>query len=167
LDRLGLLSLRQFIASNRDFFANPKSLAYQAGLIEDLLRSTAPVQVTIALDRNLEGDLARVMLESLGDVRVSSPRDLAFSDGEADAIVVVYPDALGLGWAALERRLAGAPVFILNGRRRIRSLDGPTRRRLRWHRMLATTRVPELAASLVVVPVAAMLAAWDAVRGKS
>lgn len=167
LDRVALLNLRQFIASNRDFFANPRSLAYQAGLIEDLLDSTKPAQTAIALDRNFEGDPARAMLDSLGSVCVRAPADLISRDDKADAIVVVYPDALGLGWGPLEDRLPGTTAYLLNGRRRIRPFGAAARRRLRLHRLLATTRIPELAASLAVVPIAASLAAWDALRGKS
>lgn len=167
LDRLALLNLRQFIASNRDFFANPRTLAYQAGLIEDLLRSAASAQVTIVLDRTLEADASRPALDACGKVSVRDTGDLLGGLGEADAVVVVYPDALGLGWGRLEARLTGVKAYLLNGRRRILPLDARARRRLRWSRLLATTRIPELVASLAIVPVAAALAAWDALRGKS
>jgi hypothetical protein len=36
LDRLSVLNLRQFIAVNRDFFANPRTLAYQSSLVWEL-----------------------------------------------------------------------------------------------------------------------------------
>jgi hypothetical protein len=166
-DRLALYDLRQFIAANRDFFANPRTLAYQAGLVEDLLRTSVPSQVTIAFDQALEADLARNALDSLGTVYVRAPAQLVRSEDAADAIVVVYPDALGLGWEVLEGSLANTQTYLLNGRRRIQLFDAAARRRLRWHRLLAITRIPELVAGLLVFPAAAMLAAWDAMRGKS
>lgn len=167
LDRLALLNLRHFIAANRDFFANPRTLAYQAGLVEDLLQATTPTRVTIVLDQAFEADPARAAFDSLGEVRLRPPAELVHSDAPADAIVVVYPDVLGLGWGTLERRLLHTPAYLLNGRRRIQSLDMATHRRLRRHRLLAATRFPELVMSIVVVPLAALLATWDALRGKS
>lgn len=167
IDALLLLNLRQFIASNRDFSANPRNLAYQVGMIEELLRSTRPAEVTIALDQALAADAARSALEAIGRVEVCDPRDLLRGAREGDAIVIVYPDALGLGWGGLEAGLAGARTYMLNGRRRIRRLDAGVRGRLRWRRLLAVTRIPELVASLAILPVAAALAAWDAMHGKS
>jgi len=55
----------------------------------------------------------------------------------------------------------------LNGRRRIFPLNARTRRKLRWRRLLASTRATELLATIAIVPLAAGLAAWDALRGKS
>jgi|GEM_PF-4228674 len=168
-DRLALLNLRQFIAANRDFFANARTLAYQAGLVEDLLQVVGPLQVTIALDRAFESDPVRTVFDNLGEVQLRSPAELVRGDDGANSIVVVYPDALGLGWSTLEARLiaTGTPTYLLNGRRRIQVLDVPAHRRLRWHRLLATTRIPELVMSIVVVPLAALLATGDALRGKS
>lgn len=167
VDRLTLLSLRQFIAANRDFFANPRTLGYQAGLVEDLLSFAVPSHVTVALDQAFAADPARSLFEPFGSVNIFAPADLLSGRDEADAVVVVYPDALGLGWGALEARLDGATAYLINGRRRILPLDARARGLLHRRRFLATSRIPELAASLAVVPVAAGLAAWDALRGKS
>lgn len=166
-DRLLLLNLRQFIASNRDFFANPRPLAYQVGLIEDLLRVSKPAQVTITLDQNLASDPACTALATCGKVEISHPDEMSHRSGQEDAVVIAYPDALGLGWGKLEESLIGVRAYMLNGRRRFQPLDARTRRQLRWRRLLAVTRFPELVASLVILPVAAGLAAWDAVRGRS
>jgi hypothetical protein len=166
-DRLMFLNLRQFIAANRDFFANARTLAYQAGLVGELLGMSAPAQVTIALDRAFETDEARSTFESFGSVSIRDPGDLARGCDDADAVVVVYPEALGLGWEPLEARLAEANAYLLNGRRRIQPFNARAQRLLRWHRLWATTRIPELVASVAIVPVAAVLAAWDAMRGKS
>jgi len=167
LDILLLLNLRRFIASNRDFFANPRSLKYQTGLIEELLQMTSPSQITIALDQALEADSARPALNAFGSVIVRDPKDLHLGHENVDAVVTIYPDALGLGWGALEADLMGTNTYLLNGRRRILPLNTHTKGKLRWRRMLAIIRAPELIASLLVIPLAAILAGLDALRGKS
>ncbi len=167
LDRLSLLSLRQFIASNRDHFANVRTVGYQVGLLKDALRQGSPVDVTIRVDEVLAQDAACEQLASFGQVEVRTAGDLLDANETADSMLLIYPDALGLGWASLESRLPSGRVYVVNGRRRIFSLDASTSRKLRWRRLLASTRVTELLATLAIVPLAAGLAAWDALRGKS
>lgn len=167
LDRLSLFSLRQFIASNRDFFANVRTVGYQVGLLEDALRLASPSGVTIGVDEVLAHDAACAQLAPLGEVQVRAASNLLSANETADNVLLIYPDALGLGWAPLESHLPSVPVYVVNGRRRIFSLNASTSRRLRWRRLLANTRVTELLATIAIVPLAAGLAAWDALRGKS
>lgn len=167
LDRLSLLSLRQFIASNRDFFANVRTVGYQVGLLEDALRLASPSGVTIRVDEALVQDAACEQLASFGRVEVRAAGDLLCANESADSVLIIYPDALGLGWAPLESRLPSASVYAVNGRRRIFPFNAHTRRKLRWTRLLASTRVTELLATIAIVPLAAGLAAWDVLRGKS
>ena len=167
LDRLSLLSLRQFIASNRDFFANVRTVGYQVGLLEDALRLASPSSVTIRVDEALAQDATFEQLASLGLVEVRSASTLLCSNETADSVLLIYPDALGLGWTALESRLLKGQTYVLNGRRRILPLNARTRRKLRWRRLLACSRVTELLATVVIVPLAAGLAAWYVLRGKS
>lgn len=167
LDRLSLFSLRQFIASNRDFFANVRTVGYQVGLLEDALRLASPSSVTIRVDEALAQDAASDQMASFGQIEVRAASDLLGGKEIADGVLLIYPDALGLGWAPLESHLPTVPVYVVNGRRRIFSLNASTSRRLRWRRLLANTRVTELLATIAIVPLAAGLAAWDALRGKS
>jgi len=167
LDRLSLLSLRQFIASNRDFFANVRTVGYQVGLIEDALRLASPSGVTIRVDEALAQDAACEQLASFGQVEVRAAGNLLCANEAADSVLLIYPDALGLGWAPLESRLPSGPVYAVNGRRHIFPLNARTRRKLRWRRLLASTRATELLATIAIVPLAAGLAAWDVLRGKS
>ena len=167
LDRLSLLYLRQFIASNRDFFANVRTLAYQVGLLEDALLLASPSSVTIRVDEALAQDAACEQLASFGQVEVRAAGNLLSANETADSVLLIYPDALGLGWAPLESRLPSGPVYAVNGRRRIFPLNARTRRKQRWHRLLASTRATELLATIAIVPLAAGLAAWDVLRGKS
>ena len=167
LDRLSLLSLRQFIASNRDFFANVRTVGYQVGLIEDALRLASPSGVTIRVDEALAQDTACEQLASFGQVEVKAARDLLSANETADSVLLIYPDALGLGWAPLESRLPRGQVYAVNGRRRIFPFNANARRKLRWRRLLASSRATELLATIAIVPLAAGLAAWDVLRGKS
>jgi len=167
LDWLSLLSLRQFIASNRDFFANVRTVGYQVGLLEDALRLASPSGVTIRVDEALAQDAACKQLASFGQIEVRAAGDLLCPNETADSVLLIYPDALGLGWATLESRLPRGQVYVLNGRRRIFPFNASTRGKLRWRRLLANTRATELLATITIVPLAAGLAAWDALRGKS
>lgn len=167
MDRLSLLRLRQFIASNRDFFANVRPMVYQVGLLEDALRLGSPSEVTIRVDQALAQDAASAQLVALGQIEVRAARDLLGPAEPADNTLVVYPDALGLGWASLESRLSEGKAYVLTGRRRIFAFDAHALKGLRRRRLLANTRVTELLVSMLIIPVAAGLAAWDALHGKS
>lgn len=167
LDRASLLSLREFIASNRDFFANVRNVPYQIDLLNHALRLLMPSAVSIRVDEALEQDVDFELLASLGSIEVRAARDLLSANETADNIVIIYPDALGHGWACLESRLPKEKVYILNGRRRIFPFNADTKRKLRFRRVLASTRATELLAAIAILPIAAGLAAWDTVRGKS
>lgn len=85
--------------------------------------------------------------------------------------VLLYPDAIGLGFRRLETRLLsrlapGSAVRVLNGRRREFVLDTVTRRRLLVRRLLEWTMLPEFAftAGFLVATPALMLV--DFLRGR-
>ncbi|MBU1666565.1 MAG: glycine/betaine ABC transporter permease [Gammaproteobacteria bacterium] len=91
---------------------------------------------------------------------------------EADDIVLVYPDAIGLGFANVEAAVkAGkrtwAGVRVLNGRRRRFLLDGATRRGLLFRRFLEWTMLPELLFLPLFVAVTPVLWAIDLMRGRT
>src|SRR5262249_39753134 len=84
--------------------------------------------------------------------------------GDIDTTILSYPDALGLTFGRLESRLlaAGARnVVVLTGRRRLFSLSPQAIRSLRWRRLLASTRIVELMAAIIILPFAAVLAGYD------
>lgn len=167
VDRFTLLAFRSFIAANRDFFANVRSFEYQIGLVEEALAEALTSNVLIRVDNKFAENPAIARAAKLGTVQVVDADGLAAGTDSAETILVVYPDALGLGWSPLEHRLPADRTYIVNGRRRIFALDAKTRRALRWRRLLACTRIPEIAAGLAIVPVAAGLAIWDSLRGRS
>ncbi len=166
-DCITLLKLRQFIAANRDFFANPRPLIYQISLIKELLKITVPDQVTIIIDHAFQNDPALSSLESLGNSELCMPANFVSHSANVDAVVIVYPDAIGLGWSGLESQILGLSTYLLNGRRRMQALDAKIHRQLRWHRVLASARFPELLMSIAIIPIAAILASLDALNKKS
>lgn len=164
LDRISLLDLRRFVASNRDFFANVRSVAYQIDLLNECLRLRGGKPAEIRIEHSLADSVAWERLKQLGNVNVVEAARL-FSDTQGfGGILLVYPDALGLGWSRAERTLRRNRAFVLNGRRRLFALDASTRAKLLWRRFLANTRFPEMIAGVLIVPVAALFAMVDGIR---
>ena len=88
---------------------------------------------------------------------------------DADRVVLLYPDSIGLGYGALERRLAAAgraPGAALIGRRRSFALDSPSLRALRARRLLERSLVAELAGLALLAVATPVLVAWDVLRGR-
>lgn len=88
----------------------------------------------------------------------------------ADRIVLLYPDAIGLGWRQVERAMRhgapGAELRALNGRRRDFVIDRRTRRQLAVRRLLETALVGEALATAVFVLLTPPLLAWDLLSGR-
>lgn len=168
-DWLMCLSLRRFIAQYRDFAANPRTLTYQAGLVRELDLGSAS-EVTCVIDDAYADYAALDDLGYTGRCEVQPPRRFAALAADFDTVVLVYPDALGLGWTNLERdlrRTCNAKLMFVNGRRRILQFADEDFSALRWRRLLANTRLAELAMAAAIVPVGMILATVDALRGKS
>jgi len=90
----------------------------------------------------------------------------------ADAVKLLYPDSIGLGFGAIERavfaRTRGeATVDVLNGRCRSFRLDRSTRMALRLRRVLERTMLAEFLFVPVFVIVTPVLWAFDAIRGRT
>ena len=89
----------------------------------------------------------------------------------ADRVLLLYPDAVGLGWRTIEQAVRDAapgssPIEVLNGRRRRFVLDSRTRRALWLRRVLERTMVVELLAAPLIVGLAPALWVIDAIRGR-
>ena len=85
----------------------------------------------------------------------------------AETTVLLYPDAIGLGFTPLERKLSGRDVRVLNGRRREFALDAPTRRSLRARRLIERTMLVEAIALPLFVLLALPMWLFDALRGRT
>jgi hypothetical protein len=104
-------------------------------------------------------------------VVVDAGRGMAEALATADRVLLLYPDAVGLGWGRIERAVrdaapASSSIEVLNGRRRGFALDGGTRRALWLRRVLERTMLVELVAAGAIVGGAPLLWALDALRGR-
>jgi len=139
--RKGLLALwrRHLVAS-----AGVRTGDYMRALFTDRFHGSALVEVT-------DGEI---------------PVDVLV---QAQAIVLLYPDAIGMDFGWIERTLArrwpSKHVFALNGRRRLFRLDREMRRRLAVRRFLEASRLPELAVFLVFAAATPFLTLFDILRG--
>jgi hypothetical protein len=105
-------------------------------------------------------------------VEARAEKDWRGRIAQADTIVLLYPDAIGLGFGAIERsvlshKAKSATVEILNGRRRQFRLTGRTLWALRLRRFLEWTMLPELVFIPVFIVVTPVLWTIDAVRGRT
>lgn len=89
---------------------------------------------------------------------------------EATKIVLLFPDAIGLGcaWMAGEaqRRAPNASLIVLNGRRRQFELDGRSRLALSGRRLLERTMILEFIAGGLMIVVTPFLLVFDFARGR-
>jgi len=99
-------------------------------------------------------------------VEVQGRHDSATDPGSAELVVLLYPDAIGLGFGRLERRLRAAPLRALTGRGRDYELTAGVRRRLLIRRALERTMLVELAIAPLVLIVAVVALVVDLVGGR-
>src|SRR5215813_960024 len=89
---------------------------------------------------------------------------------EADTIVLLFPDSIGIDCRRLEREVCSRwplkRILALNGRRRLFRLDNEMRRRLALRRFLEAYRLPEFGFLLIFVFVAPLLVLLDVFRGR-
>jgi hypothetical protein len=87
--------------------------------------------------------------------------------GDIGTIVLLYPDANGLGFGRLERTLPrNIPVRVLNGRRRDFVFDGRTRRALFVRRALERSMVVDVLGLSIAALVSPLLVLVDVARGR-
>lgn len=169
LDLMTLRPLRTHIAAMRDHYANPRPPATQIELARAALAAGRPDSVRLVVDEPLAQRIADAPPFDVEAREVVSLGRETPSVREANTVLLVYPDALGLTFGGLERRLrsSGADnVVVVTGRRRFFPLTATARRALAWRRVLASTRIVELAGAVAVIPVAAILAVHDRLRGR-
>lgn len=170
VDYLTLMSLREFIGRCRDHAANARSLEYQLMVARAVIALGSFKAFEIVIDSPLAKHMEQPIFADIEPVRVETvgPGTVS-SQSRWDTVVLIYPDALGLSWDGLEKaaRASVKNTVVVNGRRRIFTLDPSARKSLRIRRFLATTRLSELLFSALIIPVAAVYAVVDAVRGRS
>jgi hypothetical protein len=114
-----------------------------------------------------EAYMRALFAERYPDGRLGGPDDLS----GADRIVLLYSDAIGLGWCSVERAVIrraspGTEVRVLNGRRRDFVLARRFRRRLEARRALEVALVGEAGATVGFLLITPMLLLSDLLRGR-
>lgn len=156
------------------YFANPRPAAYGVATMLAVAERLAPearlnVLATAghreALSR-LPSDTAIEIVEN-GGILVDQVRR-TLSERRPDAVLLVYPDALGLGQEALETSVCslGVPVVVANGRRRALVMTEADRTFLARHRRAALARDTELLLAGAAVVLGAAGALIDRFRRK-
>jgi hypothetical protein len=171
MDRLTGFYLRRFIAENCNHAANPKSPRYQVGLVKDLIATFNVKEASIAICDDTNDQSAFDELRAMGEVTFCEASSVPRATLESSqSVILVYQDALGLGWSRQEARVRKVtqadPIFV-NGRRRMMVLNSRSVWRLKWRRVLARTRGAELLFAIILVPVSFVWAAADGLKGKS
>lgn len=90
---------------------------------------------------------------------------------DADVLVLLYPDAIGLGFSRLEKdvrrlKLNWAEVRVLNGRRRNFLLNRATLRALHLRRWIERLMLGELLMTAVFVSLTPLLLVADLIKGR-
>ena len=161
---------------HRDHYANPRSFEYMLAAAVSALSHMTVQPADVVIDSRWDGAASSLNDAGFNRVVIADPLDARTWREEPlkrardyQNVLLVYPDALGLGCGAAEARALGArtAVFVVNGRRRAFRLTHGLRRRLGLSRMLAHTRLVERALAAAVTPFAAVLAKWDQVRERS
>ena len=88
---------------------------------------------------------------------------------EADEVILLYPDAIGLGFGAVEKFIVGikkpeTAIKVLNGRKRFFLFNLKIRRQLRRRRFLEWTMLPELIFMVFFVIFTPFMYLFDAMR---
>jgi hypothetical protein len=167
-------AVRAHRAIHRDHYANPRPIEYELAMVAAASRVLTPnAQPDVVIDDRfvaLPPDMAerfsRVERAPVASADAWRRRGCLADVPRYDNVVLVYPDALGLGCQAGESaaRRGARHLFVLNGRRRAFRLDAAMAARLRRSRLLAQSRIVERLLGLAVVPVGAMLATLDRLR---
>jgi hypothetical protein len=89
--------------------------------------------------------------------------------GDFEQIVLLWPDANGMGWSDIERELFKkmrdcACVYVLNGRRRFFELSKSRWRAFQIRRALEASFLSEVCVFVVFLVTAPVLALWDGIN---
>ena len=104
-------------------------------------------------------------------VDVSKNKGWRREAADCETVVLLYPDAIGLGFGAIERqvlrnRARNNRARVLNGRKRDFLLTPSARRGLRLRRMLERTMAGELLFGFVFLVATPLMLSFDLVRGR-
>jgi hypothetical protein len=155
---------------HRDHYANPRPLPYLMAAIGSAAEALCDRAPDIVIDQQWDADPSAEFGSWCRNVaRAEVAVETAWQHGlladlpQYDHVVLVYPDALGLGCAGAERAALArhASVLVVTGRRRAFRLDRRLHDQLQFRRRLAHSRIVERVLAAVIPPIAARLARRD------
>jgi hypothetical protein len=100
-------------------------------------------------------------------VTIAAPAELPALPPGSDA-VLLWPDANGLGWRPIEKKLlrGGVRVWVLSGRRRRFELTRRCWRAFEYRRVLEKYLVGEMVFAAAFLLMTPFLTVWDLLRGR-
>jgi hypothetical protein len=146
-----------------EYRANPRSAEYMLECAREFMTRYAPgAAADVLVERNAAvPEKARAWIRHVH----TAPNEL----GQHDTIVFLFPDAIGLGWEAIERgmlSLRARQYFVVNGRRRVFVWNDASRRLLARRRFLyRVSSLLELLFAPIVLVAAVCFALADALTG--
>jgi hypothetical protein len=153
-----------------DNYAKPRPLPYLMAAIGSAAEVLCDQAPDIVIDQQWDTDPSAEFASWCRNVaRAEVAVEAAWQHGlladlpQYDHVVLVYPDALGLGCAGAEDVALSrhASVLVVNGRRRAFRLDRALHGTLQTRRWLAHSRIVERVLAAVIPPIAARLARRD------
>ncbi len=141
--------------------ANPRNFAYMLEALREVVsQSGQKPELHLLAPVSEDASAVRELFQARWDFSA-----LERLRAEAyDAVVFLYPDAIGFGWNRVERAVARLHIprrYVLNGRRRFFPLDSVARRRLLGRRFLERTWLVEFALALFFALLSLPLALYD------
>lgn len=86
--------------------------------------------------------MQNLLSENFPNHKLISPDNIT----NADDVVLLYPDSIGLGWGSIERKIKNISknIQVLNGRKRKFILNSKIQSQLNLRRLLEITFLPEI-----------------------
>lgn len=110
----------------------------------------------------------------LGQAKLVPDNDLSLLSHvpTVEQVVFLWPDANGMGWFDIERRVfklkkTGSDVYVLNGRKRLFRLSRHQWKVVRFKRFLEKSFLLEVGVLLLFAITAPVLALWDSFAGRA
>lgn len=149
--------------------ANPRSVTYMLTLAHDFIEEHAPsASIDLLINPEFETEIPALLKKWPHQIVV----DHTITDTQQnkdllrtyDTVILLYPDAIGLGWGKIERRLAqlnDVTILVINGRRRVFILDREMRCALTLRRLLDLSCLVEIILCIGIFPAAMLTAGYD------
>jgi hypothetical protein len=149
--------------------ANPRSVSYMLTLVHEFIKEHAPsASIDLLIYPEFETEIPAFLKKWPQQILVGH----IIADTQKsknllrtyDVIILLFPDAIGLGWGNIERRLLrlnNQTILVINGRRRVFILDRKMRGALILRRFLDVSCLVEIILCISIFPVATLTAGYD------